>query len=139
MFDPKVCLVPKNSFDNHPWQHAKEYVDAHTAERPDWLHWPGMSLFMNDSELKSLGKCIKVGIHRAIQEERSFVVRDVKKIARSRKFIMKEVTYNELSGKWKVDLLRSDKSSKDKTNPTVPEGITTRSNSFTDNNPTIHQ
>jgi len=134
-----VCLAPKNSFDNHPWQDAKECVDAHTSDRPDWLHWPGMSLFMNDSELRSLGKCIKVGIYKAIEDERSFVVRDVKKIARSRKFLLKEVTWNEASGKWKVDLIRSGKNFSRVVDHQIPDGITTRTNSFTDDNPKTHE
>lgn len=101
-----LCLAPKDSFENRSWQ-SGPYFDI-TVKGDEWINRPTLSLRLRDSDLCLLAEHLgSVGLFAAIVNDTTFVIRNKKKFAHSRRYRLNEVTWNKKDTMWIVSVARA--------------------------------
>lgn len=94
------CLSPIVNFGNVSWQKGT-YFDATFSLDSAWMSWPALLLDISSSELEALADCFKTtGLLSAARKGSSFVIRNKNKVAHSRRYRLKELTWNKEKSKW---------------------------------------
>ena len=91
------CMSPKSTFEDKPWQ-SGPYFDTKISETTHgpWRSWTKLGLNIPSAELEKLGDCLDGQcFHQAIQKKTKFTIRDVSKIAHSKKCYLEEVKYRK--------------------------------------------
>mmetsp|Transcript_14783 Transcript_14783/g.21120 ORF Transcript_14783/g.21120 Transcript_14783/m.21120 type:complete len:449 (+) Transcript_14783:61-1407(+) len=95
-----LCLSPKSSFENLPWQPGP-YFDSDFKDAPEWRLWKEMDLPLSSCEFQTLAKCFgEKGLIHAALSEKGFVIRDKKRLAHSETYSLKEVRWDENTKEW---------------------------------------
>lgn len=95
-----LCLAPKSSFENLPWQPGP-YFDTDFRDAPEWRKWTQMDLPLSSSEFQTLANCFaENGLIHAASTGKLFVIRDRKKFAHSESYCLKEVRWDENAKEW---------------------------------------
>lgn len=97
-----ICLAPTNSFENKSWQSGPFFDDGNLRLSDGWMRWPGMTLSMDSTELEALARCFSAGFKAAIAQRSPFVIREKTKIARSRRYQLREVVWDKKKAMWRV-------------------------------------
>lgn len=105
------CFAPTNSYENKSWQSAPFFDDGNLRLSDGWMSWPGMTLHMDSSELEVLARCFSAGFNVAIAQRSPFVIREKKKIARSRRYHLEEVVWDKKKAMWRVKVSNVNRSS----------------------------
>jgi len=108
-----VLAVPTHILETIPWQSQGPYLDLNMPSvgggvSKDWRDLRHMSISISAEELETLVSLLDGGFQKAIQSKQSFVVRDKKKKAYSRRYTLREVTTGD-KGKWKISISLAEK------------------------------
>lgn len=71
-----------------------------------WAGRPSITWHMNSTEMEALARCFSTGLHAAIEQRLPFVKREKKKVARSRRYRLIEVEWNNKTAVWDVEMNR---------------------------------
>ena len=92
------CMSPIVNFSNVAWQHGP-YFDA-TFSSDEWMGWSALLLDLSSAELEDLACCFKTGLLDASRQRTPFVIRNKNKLAHSRRYRLKEISWNKEKSKW---------------------------------------
>jgi hypothetical protein len=99
-----TCLAPVNNFENVKWQSGPSFNTTFGAT--EWMTWPGMDMYVTSSELEALAECFKSGLVSAVSKKETFVIRDKKKKAHSRRYYLNELTWNKDKKMWSLGVTK---------------------------------
>jgi hypothetical protein len=101
-----ICLAPANSFENKSWQSGPFFDDGNLRLSDGWMSLPGMTLHMDSAELEALARCFSTRFEAAIAQRSPFVIREKNKIARSRRYHLKQVAWDKKKAMWRVRVIK---------------------------------
>ena len=103
--DEKV-LAPTNNFENTPWQVGPYFdIDMSDTPFPEWVtSWHGVETAITSKELEKLGKMLGADFINASRQRTRFVIRDSKKIARSRACFLTKLEWQDGDKPWRMEV-----------------------------------
>jgi hypothetical protein len=102
----ETIIAPTNTFENTPWQ-VGPYFDIDMSETPfpDWVtSWPGVETAISSEELEKLGEMLGSDFITASRQRTRFVIRDSKKIARSRACFLTKLEWQPGDKPWRMEV-----------------------------------
>mmetsp|Transcript_97 Transcript_97/g.154 ORF Transcript_97/g.154 Transcript_97/m.154 type:complete len:157 (+) Transcript_97:1-471(+) len=99
------ALAPTNLFENTPWQSGPHLsLDLSDADR-EWLSsWEGMILWLSSPQLEDLGGCLGRGVMGSVKAQETFILRDERAAARSRRCRLVDMEWFRGKKQWKVEV-----------------------------------
>ena len=97
----EIVLAPTSSFNDEIWQHGP-YVFADFSPCRGWLTWEQVVVKIDRSEFEALVSDLG-SIHKALVEKKLFEVVHKKKRAKSRKAVLRDITFDEEKKLWELD------------------------------------
>lgn len=94
------CVSPIVNFSSVVWQNGP-YFDAEFSS-DEWMEWRALLLDLSDAEMQDLACCFKTGLLAASRQGSTFVIRNKNKFAHSRRYRLKEISWNKETSKWTV-------------------------------------
>ncbi len=102
----ETVIAPTNSFENTPWQVGPYFdIDMSDTPFPEWVtSWHGVETAITSDDLEKLGKMLGSDFINASRQRTKFVIRDSKKIARSRACFLTKLEWQPGEKPWRMEV-----------------------------------